>query len=47
MGKPEMIKLADWMDRVAGNIENEDELHRIAGEVKELCASFPAPGIPL
>ena len=29
----------------APNIENEDALNRIAGEVKELCDSFPAPGL--
>ncbi len=46
MGKPEMEKLADWMDRVASNVENEAELNLIASEVKELCKSFPAPGIP-
>lgn len=46
MGKPEMEKLADWMDRVVKNVENETELTRIAGEIKELCKDFPAPGIP-
>ncbi|MBN2529148.1 MAG: serine hydroxymethyltransferase [Deltaproteobacteria bacterium] len=46
MGKSEMEKLADWMDQVAGNVANEAELNRIAAEVKELCKSFPAPGIP-
>ena len=47
MGKPEMEKLAAWMGRVAGALENEAELDKIAGEVKELCAAFPAPGISL
>ena len=46
MGKPEMEKLADWMAIVSDNLENEDALAGIAGEVKELCDSFPAPGIP-
>jgi glycine hydroxymethyltransferase len=46
MGKPEMEKLADWMDQVARNLENEAVLAKIAGEVKELCSAFPAPGIP-
>ena len=45
MGKAEMEKLADWMDQVAGNMGNEEVLARIAGEVKELCQSFKAPGI--
>jgi glycine hydroxymethyltransferase len=47
MGKPEMEKLADWMGLVADNLEDEELLARIAGEVKELCAGFPAPGIPI
>jgi glycine hydroxymethyltransferase len=45
MGKPEMERLAKWMARVAENLENEAELDKIAGEVRELCRSFPAPGI--
>ncbi len=45
MGKPEMENLATWMGEVAQNIENEDVLTRISGEVKEMCASFPAPGL--
>jgi glycine hydroxymethyltransferase len=45
MGKPEMEKLADWMNRVVENMTNETELDRIALEVKELCKGFPAPGI--
>jgi len=47
MGKPEMEKLADWMNRVVENMTNEAELDRIALEVKELCKGFPAPGINL
>jgi glycine hydroxymethyltransferase len=46
MGKPEMEMLANWMSQVAENLENEDELAKIAGEVRELCSNFPAPGIP-
>jgi glycine hydroxymethyltransferase len=45
MGKAEMENLAGWMDEVADNIGDEAVLSRIAGEVKELCQSFPAPGI--
>lgn len=47
MGKPEMEKIAEWMDRVAANVENETQLDKIAAEVKELCRLFPAPGILL
>ncbi len=47
MGTGEMTRIAAWMDEVVDNVEDEARLARIAGEVKELCASFPAPGIPL
>ena len=47
MGKDEMLKLAAWMDQVVAAPEDEALLARIAGEVKELCRSFPAPGIPV
>ncbi len=46
MGKPEMERLAGWMDQVVKNIGNDEMLAKIAGEVKELCSAFPAPGIP-
>jgi glycine hydroxymethyltransferase len=45
MGRPETDRLATWMGRVARNLENETELDKIAGEIRELCASFPALGI--
>jgi glycine hydroxymethyltransferase len=45
MGVAEMKKIAEWMDRVAADMTNEALLTGIAGEVKELCAGFPAPGI--
>ena len=38
--------LAGWMAKVVENIENEDVLTKIAGEVQELCSGFDAPGIP-
>jgi len=47
MGTGEMTRIAAWMDEVVSNPEDEDRQARIAGEVKELCAQFPAPGIPL
>ncbi|MEZ4220067.1 MAG: serine hydroxymethyltransferase [Polyangiaceae bacterium] len=46
MGAPEMKRLADWMDRVVGNPTDEALLSRIAGEVREMCQGFPAPGLP-
>jgi glycine hydroxymethyltransferase len=45
MKEPEMAKVASWFSRVADNVTNEAELDRIAGEVRDLCAGFPCPGI--
>jgi glycine hydroxymethyltransferase len=45
MGPDEMRRIAAWMDAVAEAPTNEAALERIAGEVRELCAGFPAPGI--
>jgi glycine hydroxymethyltransferase len=45
MGVAEMEQIGAWMDEVARSASDEAVLSRIAGEVKELCARFPAPGI--
>jgi glycine hydroxymethyltransferase len=45
MGADEMKKLAGWMDRVVRAPDDEATLELVAGEVRELCASFPPPGI--
>ncbi len=47
MGRPEMERLATWMDAVVKAPTDESLLARIAGEVKEACGHFPAPGIRL
>src|SRR4029078_5210710 len=47
MGKAEMEQIAAWMDRVAKPPGDEAAFAKIAAEVKELCAKFPAPGIRL
>ena len=47
MGESEMDKLAAWMDEVAKSPGDEAMLARVAGEVRELCNGFPAPGIRL
>lgn len=47
MGKPEMERLADWMDLVCSAPTDDALLARIAGEVRELCNGFPAPGLRL
>jgi glycine hydroxymethyltransferase len=45
MKAPEMKRLAAWMDAVVAAPADEALGARIAGEVKELCRGFPAPGI--
>ena len=45
MGASEMQRLAKWMDEVAKHANDEATLQRIAGEAKELCKGFDAPGI--
>ena len=47
MGAAEMALIAGWMDRVAKKMDDAAELGRIHGEVCDVCAKFPAPGIAL
>ena len=45
MKEAEMRQIAAWMDQVV-SAPTDAALHeKIAGEVRELCAKFPAPGI--
>ncbi|HET9623095.1 MAG TPA: serine hydroxymethyltransferase [Kofleriaceae bacterium] len=45
MAEAEMRQIAAWMDAVV-SAPSDAALHaRIAGEIRELCARFPAPGI--
>ena len=45
MREPEMKQIAAWMAQVV-EAPTDAALHaKVAGEVKELCAKFPAPGI--
>lgn len=46
MGPAEMQRLADFMNRVVQAPDDTALLDRIAAEVKEMCSSFPAPGLP-
>jgi glycine/serine hydroxymethyltransferase len=46
MGADEMKRLGNWMADVVEDVENEALFSRVAGEIKELCDQFPAPGIP-
>ena len=47
MGAGEMREIARWMDEGIEAVKRDDgpALDRIFGEVKELTARFPAPGI--
>ena len=45
MGEAEMKTLAKWMSEVISNPDSEEIKARVAGEVKDLCAGFPAPGL--
>jgi glycine hydroxymethyltransferase len=55
LGEKEMIKLADWMEKVADIckkaetedklVDYKDELDKIREEVKTLALKFPVPGI--
>ncbi|MBP6631841.1 MAG: serine hydroxymethyltransferase [Kofleriaceae bacterium] len=47
MGVAEMGQIAAWMDAVVTRPADTTLGARIAGEVRELCARFPAPGILL
>ena len=45
MKEPEMKRIAAWMAQVVA-APSDTSLHsRISGEVREFCASFPAPGL--
>jgi glycine hydroxymethyltransferase len=45
MKATEMKRLAAWIDQVVAAPADEALTARIAGEVKEMCRGFPAPGI--
>ncbi|MGB5414033.1 MAG: serine hydroxymethyltransferase, partial [Polyangiales bacterium] len=47
MGPSEMKRLGNWMADVVVDVENEALISRIAGEIKDLCDQFPAPGVPV
>ena len=47
MKEPEMEKIAEWIDRAIQNVDNPETLASIKEEVKEMCLSFPVPGIKI
>jgi glycine hydroxymethyltransferase len=47
MKESEMVAIARWLDAIVAAPEDEALAVRVAGEVRELCKAFPAPGIRL
>jgi glycine hydroxymethyltransferase len=47
MREAEMRQIVAWIDEVIANVDDEQTVERVRGEVKELCSQFPAPGIRL
>ena len=47
MGADEMKRLGNWMADVVEDVDNESLIERVAGEIKDLCDQFPAPGVPV
>ncbi|HVE75816.1 MAG TPA: serine hydroxymethyltransferase [Actinomycetota bacterium] len=45
MGTSEMVRIADWIDSVVSAPDDEALGEKIAGEIAEACAAFPAPGL--
>ena len=45
MGQGEMARLAAWIDAVVTKPADDALAKKVAGEVRALCQSFPAPGI--
>jgi glycine/serine hydroxymethyltransferase len=40
MKEEDMVQIARWIGRVRDNIDNEEELGKIAGEVKQYLGRF-------
>ena len=47
MREPEMAEIAAWIDKVVSAPDDDGLTDQVAGEVRELCARFPAPGISI
>jgi len=41
----EMLRVAEFIERVVTNADNEELLRQTAEEVRRLCSNFPAPGL--
>jgi glycine hydroxymethyltransferase len=47
MAEGEMRWIGAWIDQVIAQVGDEAAIARIAGEVREFCRGFPAPGLIL
>jgi glycine hydroxymethyltransferase len=45
MKKPQMIQIANWINRIVNDPTNESLITDIRTKVADLCVKFPAPGI--
>jgi glycine hydroxymethyltransferase len=45
MGTDVMVRVAEWIDQVTKQPGDDAALARVAGEVREVCAAYPAPGL--
>jgi glycine hydroxymethyltransferase len=45
MGKDVMLKIAEWIDRVVAAPSDDALIKKVAAEVKDVCAGYPAPGL--
>jgi glycine hydroxymethyltransferase len=45
MGESEMRQIGKWMDEAVQKAGDDAALAKIAGEVREMCRKFPAPGL--
>ncbi|MEX2247007.1 MAG: serine hydroxymethyltransferase [Dehalococcoidia bacterium] len=45
MKEEDMRQIGRWMDEVVAQVNDEEALDRIGGEVRDFCRQFPAPGM--
>jgi glycine hydroxymethyltransferase len=45
MQEPEMQRIADWIDQVVSNFQDEAFQAKVRDAVREFCHTFPCPGI--
>ena len=47
MKEAEMKRIAEWMDGIVSNTEDEVLIEKTAGEIADFCRAFPPPGISI